>query len=61
MGKDTEGLQKMRDEMHAKNKWVTVPVQVRWLVSPHNIKERWQQGEISTSLVAFVVQGSKVA
>jgi hypothetical protein len=61
MGKGTEGLQKMRDEIHAEKEGVMVPVQVRWLVSPHSIKERRQKAEISASSVVFVVQGSKVA
>jgi hypothetical protein len=60
MGKATEGLQKMRDEIHAENEGVTVPVQVRWLASPHSIEERRQKGEISASSVVFVVKGSKV-
>jgi hypothetical protein len=61
IGKGTEGLQMMRDEMHAENEGVTVPVQVWWLASPHSIKERRQKGEISALSVVFVAKGSTVA
>jgi len=47
MGKGTESLQMMEDEMHGRNKGVAIPVQVRWLVNPHYIRERGQKGEIS--------------
>jgi hypothetical protein len=61
MGKGTEGLQKMRDEIHAENAGVTVPVQVRWLASPHSIKDGMQKGEIPASSVVFGVKGSQAA
>jgi len=61
MGKGTEGLQKMQNEIHAGNEGVTVLVQVRWVASLNNIHERWQRGVISASSVVFVVKGSKVA
>jgi hypothetical protein len=60
-GKGTEGLQKMRDEIHTENEGVTVPVQVRWLASPHSINERRQMGEISALSAVFVVMGCQVA
>jgi len=60
MGKDTEGLQKMRDKFEAQTQGVTIPTQVRWLVNPRTIGERRQKGEIATSSVVFVVKGSKV-
>jgi len=47
MGKVTEGLQKMRDEIHAENEGVVIPVQVRWLANSHNIRERRLRGGIS--------------
>ena len=59
-GKGTEGLQKMRDDIHANNQGITIPVQVRWLANPHIIRERRQKGEISAFSVVFVVQRSKV-
>jgi hypothetical protein len=61
MGKGTEGLHKMWDEIHTENKGVTVPIQAQWLASPHTITESWQKGEIAASSVVFVVKGSNVA
>jgi hypothetical protein len=61
MGKGTEELEKMRDAIHAENERVTFPVQVRWMGSPHSIKERRQKWEISVSSVVVVVKGSMVA
>jgi len=60
MGRSRTGLQKMQHEIHAENEGGTVPVQLRWLASPHGIKRRRQKGEISASSVVFVVKGSKV-
>jgi hypothetical protein len=60
IGKETEGLKKIRDEIHTENDGVSVPVQVRWLASPHSINERSQMGVITSSSVVFVVKGSKV-
>jgi hypothetical protein len=61
MAKGTEGMQTMRDEIHAENEGVVIPVQVRWLANPHSIRDRRQRGEISASSVVFVVKGDKVA
>jgi len=61
MGKRRDGLQKMRDEIHAENEGLMFPVQVRWVASPHRIKARRHNGEISTSSVDFVVNQRKVA
>jgi len=60
MGKGTEGLHKMRDKIHPENKRGVIPVQVRWLASPHNTGERRLMGEISASAVVFVVNWNKV-
>jgi hypothetical protein len=61
MGKGTEGLQKMTEEIQAENEGVTIPAQVRWLLNPRTIKEREQRGEIKASSVVFMVKGKKVA
>jgi hypothetical protein len=61
MGKGTEGLQKMREEIQVENEGVAIPAQVRWLTNPRTIKERRRNGEITASSVVFVVKGSKVA
>jgi hypothetical protein len=61
MGKGTEGLQKIREEFDAENEGVAIPTQVRWLVNPHTIRERRQNGYIAASSVVVVVKGNKVA
>jgi len=61
IGKGTEGLQKMRQEIQAENEGVAIPAQVRWLSNPRIIREREQRGEIKASSVVFIVMGKKVA
>jgi len=61
MGKTTEGLQKMREVIHAENEGVAIPAPVRWLSNPRIIREREQRGEIKASSVVFIVRGKKVA
>jgi hypothetical protein len=61
MGKDTEGLQQVREEIKAENEGLAIPAQVSWLSNPHTIKEREQRGTIKASSVVFVVKGKKVA
>ena len=60
MGKGTEGLQMMQDEIHAENQSVVIPVPVRWLANPHSIREKRLNGEISASSVGFVLEGDMV-
>jgi len=60
MGKGSEGLQEMREEIHAANQGALSPVQVGWLANPHSIREQIQTGKISTSSVVFVVEGNQV-
>jgi len=38
MGKGTEGLQMMSEEIKVQNQAVTIPAQVRWLSNPLTIK-----------------------
>jgi hypothetical protein len=61
MGKGTEGLQTMREEIEAENEGIVIPTQVRWLVNPRTSRERRQNGEIAASALVFVVNGSRVA
>jgi len=61
MGKGTEGLQRMREELEAENKGIAIPTQVRWLANPRTIRERRQNGEIAASSVIFVVKGCRLA
>jgi len=61
MGKGTEGLQRMREEFEAETEGIAIPTQVRWVANPHTIRERRQNGEIASSLVVFVVKGSRLA
>ena len=60
MGKGTEGLQKMREEIQPENEGVAIPAQVRWLLNPQIIREREQRGEIKASSVVFIVRGKMV-
>ena len=60
MGKGTEGVQKMRDELDGENEGLAIPTQERWLTNPHTIRERMQNGEIAASSVVFVLPGSLV-
>jgi hypothetical protein len=61
MGKGTDGLQKMREEIQAENQGVTISAQVRWLSNPRTIKEREHRGEITASSVVFMGKVKKVA
>jgi len=61
MGKGTEGLQMMREELEAENEGIVIPTQVRSLANPCTIRERRQNGGIAASSVVFVRTGSKVA
>jgi hypothetical protein len=61
MGKGTQALHKMREEIQAENEGVAIPAHVKWLLNPRIIKEREQRGEIKASSVVFIVGGKKVA
>ena len=61
MGKGTEGLQKMREEIQAENEGVVIPAQVRWLSNPRTTQLREQRGDIKASSAVFMVKGKKVA
>jgi len=61
MGKGAEGLQKMREEFEAENEGIAIPTQVRWIANPRTISERRQNGEITASVVVFVVKGSRLS
>jgi hypothetical protein len=60
IGKDTEGLPKMREEIHAEYEGVVIPLQVRWLANHHSIMDTRPRREISAFYVVFVVMGDKV-
>ena len=60
MGNVTEGLQKMREGIHAHKQGVEIPIQVRWMANPHNIRDGCQRGEISASSVVFLVKWNKL-
>jgi len=61
IGKGTEGLHKMQDEIHVDNERVAIPIQVRWLANPHSFRQTRERGEISASSVLIVLQGDKLA
>jgi hypothetical protein len=43
------------------NKGIEITTQVRWLGNPGTIRERMQNGEITSALVVFFIKSSKVA
>jgi hypothetical protein len=57
VGKGTQGLEKFREEVQAENAGVVIPLAVRWLGKMSTIKERWANGEITSSSVTFAVKG----
>jgi hypothetical protein len=61
IGKGTEGLHKIREELEAENEGIAIPTLVRWLEDPRTISERRQTGGIAASSVVFVVKGSRLA
>jgi hypothetical protein len=61
MGNGTEGLQNVWDSIHAGDEGVAFPIQVRWLVNPHEVKKRGQMGEISASSLVNKVRVSNTA
>jgi len=61
MGKDTEGLGKMREEFEAENEGIKVSTQVRWLANSRTIRERRQNGDIAAQSVVIFGKGSKAA
>jgi hypothetical protein len=59
MGKGTDGLHKMPEELKGENKRIKIPTQVHWLANLHTICERRENGEIAPLSVVFVVKGGK--
>jgi hypothetical protein len=50
----------MGKEIHVENEGVVIPIQVRWLASPHNIWQKLHIRERSKFLVIVVVKGDMV-
>jgi hypothetical protein len=61
MGKGTERLQKMREEIQAVSEGVGMPVQARWILNQRTIKDRERRGEIKAASVVCIVRGNKLA
>jgi len=61
MGKDTEGLLKLREEFEPQNEGIKIRTPLQWLANPRTIRERMKNREIAASSIAFVVKGSKAA
>jgi len=61
MGKVTDGIQQMGEQLGAENAGIVIHTQLRWLANPSTIRERRKNRVIAASLVVFVVKGSKVA
>jgi hypothetical protein len=40
LGRATEGLEKIQDEINADMEGVVIPIQVQWQANPHRIRER---------------------
>jgi hypothetical protein len=59
MGIGTEGLQMLKDEIHADNEGVLISIPERWLANPYSMREMRQRGEISVSSVVIVVKGDQ--
>ena len=60
MGKGTDDLLWMREELEPENEGMVIPTGLRWLAIPRTIKESRQTGEIAASSVVFFVKGSNV-
>ena len=61
MGKGTEGLRTVGDEIHAQNKGVVIRGQLRRLANPDSIREMRQRKEMTVLSVVFAVNGDKLA
>jgi hypothetical protein len=57
VGRGTNGLEKLREEIQAENAGVTIPMAARWLGRVPQLKERWASGIITASSVVFAVRG----
>jgi hypothetical protein len=57
VGRGTNGLEKLREEIQAENAGVTIPMAARWLGRVPQLKERWASRIITASSVVFAVRG----
>jgi hypothetical protein len=61
VGRGTNGLEKLREEVQAENAGVIIPMAARWLGRVPPLKERWASGIITASSVVFAVCGEDTA
>jgi hypothetical protein len=61
VGRGTNGLEKLGEEIHAENAEVVIPMAARWLERVPQLKERWANGIITASSVVFAVRGEDTA
>jgi hypothetical protein len=61
VGRGTNGLQKLQQEIQAENAGVTIPIATRWLGRVPQLKERWTSRIIIASSVVFAVQREDTA
>jgi hypothetical protein len=57
MGKGTNGLDKLREEIQAENAGMVIPTAARWLGRVPQLKEKWAKGDIMVTSVVFVIRG----
>jgi len=61
LGKKTGGgLEKLRQELQAKNKGVALPLAINWIGGPKDVQKKKAEGKKASSVV-FAVKGSKMA
>jgi hypothetical protein len=61
VGRGTNGLEKLQQEIQAENAGVTIPMAARWLGRVPQLKERWTSRIIIASSVVFAVRGEDTA
>jgi hypothetical protein len=61
MAKRSGGLEKLREEIHAENEGVIIPMAIRWMGRVADIKEKKKSGEKQASSVVFAIKGKKMA
>ena len=61
LGKGTDGLSKLKEEIQSENEGVIIPTQIRWIGSVSGHKDRARNNEKKAGSVVLMVKGRKVA
>jgi hypothetical protein len=61
MGKCTEDLQRIQEDLEAEMERITISTQERWLANTSAIRKRRRNEQIAASVVFIFVKGSQVA